>query len=245
MTVQKSLKRRVRARMSKTGERYAAARHQLLAKELADAPPSGTLPSDAPLAEPPAVPDEPSTAASFRGDRATSDLVIASRTGRSWSEWFALLDAWGAADRPHPEIARWLNAEHGVSGWWAQELTVGYEIAIGRRRPGQRPDGYEISVSKTFAAPVERLFEAFVGEAERTRWLPGVSMKVRTATPYRTARFDWGDGATRVAVGFRAKADSRSSIALAHHRFKDAETAERQRSLWRERLGALQRLLES
>lgn len=188
---------------------------------------------------------ESTRATPFRGERPSSDAAIASRTGRTWNEWFELLEAWGASDRPHQEIARWLSAEHGVNSWWAQELTVGYEMAIGRRQPGQRPDGYTISASKTVAAPVERLFEAFVDDAQRARWLPGVSLRVRTASPHRSARFDYEDGSSRLAVGFTAKGDERSAVALAHERLTDPETAERQKTLWRERLGVLQRLLET
>jgi hypothetical protein len=230
MTTQKSLKRRVRARMSKTGERYTAARGQLLAKAVPE------------TAE--THPAEPTTPTTFRGDRTTSDEVLVARTGRTWDEWFALLDGWGAADRPHPEIARWLNAEHGVPGWWAQEVTVCYEMAIGRRRPGQRPDGFEISASRTVGVPVERLFEAWVDEELRARWLPGVGLRSRTATPYRTARFDWEDGSTRLAVGFTAKGATKATVALAHQRLPDAETGERMRAFWHERLGDLKRVLE-
>jgi hypothetical protein len=199
-------------------------------------------------------PTEPSTntkpielpaASSFRGERTVSDETLAARTGRTRGEWFELLEAWGAADRPHREIARWLSSEHGVDGWWSQELTVAYEMAIGRRRPGQRPDGFAVSASKTVAVPVERLFEAWVDEGVRAQWLPGVSLLLRTATPHRTARFDWEDGSMRLAVGFTAKGAVRSTVALEHQRLPDAETGERIRALWRDRLEELQRLLES
>jgi hypothetical protein len=219
--------------MTKTGERYTAARHQLLAKT-----PNETLPT-------PVAPVELTATTPFRGERTSSDAALSSRTGRSWDEWFTLLDAWGAADRPHPEIARWLSAEHGVDGWWAQEVTVGYEMAIGRRRLGQRPNGFAISASKTVAVPVERLFAAVVDEGQRARWLPGVSLRLRTATPHRTARFDWEDGPSRVAVGFIAKDEARSTVALEHERLPDAETAERMKAFWRERVQELQRMLES
>lgn len=93
MTTQSSFKRLVRARMEKTGERYTAARAQLLA-----AP------------EEPAVPGKGAASASRAEPAtvrlATSDAEIRRRTGRGWEEWFDLLDAWGAADRTHRETAR-------------------------------------------------------------------------------------------------------------------------------------------
>jgi hypothetical protein len=253
MTERKSLKRRVRARMSKTGERYTAARHQMLAKSASkpgakDA--QAAIPAEPSAPDPIAAPATPTTSASpsgtmFRGDRGDADAAALARTGRPRAEWFSLLNAWGAADRSHPEIARWLIAEHDVDPWWSQELTVSYEMAIGRRKPGQRADGFSITGSKTVGVPVERLYAAFLDEEVRTRWLPAGSLRVRTATPYRTARFDWEDGATRVAVGFTAKGETRSSVAIDHERLPDADTAASMKAFWRERLVELGRLLEA
>ena len=220
--------------MAKTGERYTAARHQLLAKAQTDA-----------LSTPPVQDAEPTAAAEFRGVRSASDDALAARTGRGWGEWLEVLEAWGAAERPHPEIARWLSAEHGVDNWWAQELTVRYEMAIGRRRPGQRPDGFSITASKTVAVPVEQLFAAFVDESVRAKWLSGVSLRPRTATPYRSARFDVEGGPTRIAIGFTARDEGRSTVALQQERLPDADSADRAKALWRERLQQLQRFLES
>jgi hypothetical protein len=172
----------------------------------------------------------------------TSEAALREATGRGWEEWLALLDEWGAASRPHREIARWLREEHGVAGWWAQSITVGFERARGLRAPGQRPDGFSATASKTVAVPVERLFEAF--EEERGRWLPTAEMRLRTATAPRSARYDWEDGSTRVVVGFEALAAEKSRVALEHARLPDAETAAEMKAWWRERLAALKSLLE-
>jgi uncharacterized protein YndB with AHSA1/START domain len=223
--------------MSKTGERYAAARLQLLARAPSETPAPVALEAE---------PAAPATAPTqFRGERSASDEALAIRTGHVWSEWQALLEGWGAAERPHPEIARWLSAEHGVDSWWSQELTVRYEMAIGRRRPGQRPDGFSITASKTVAVPVEQLFAAFVDESVRAKWLSGLSLRPRTSTPYRSARFDVEGGPTRIAIGFTARDQGRSTVALQQERLPDADSADRAKALWRERLQQLQRYLES
>ena len=242
MTTQKSLKHRVRDRMSRTGERYTAARRQVLAKSSTD---TGQTPLP-PVAE--AAPEQATAGASIpaplRGGHQSSDEAVAARTGHTWPEWYALLDEWGAADRPHGEIAAWLNSEHGVTSWWSQEVTVGYEVAIGRRRPGERAGGFSVTASKTIAVSVERLFAAFVDEDLRARWLPGVSLRLRVSTPPRSARFDWEDGSSRVAIGFTAKGETRSAVAVGHERLPDAEAADAMKALWRVRLAELQHLLE-
>jgi Domain of unknown function (DUF4287) len=227
MTKQKSFKGRVRARMDKTSESYTTARRQLLAKSEAADP--ATPPGDAPGTK-----------------RPYSEQAIRANTGRGWDEWFALLDAWGGAERPHPEIARWLVEEHGVPGWWAQGVTVGYERARGLRAPGQRRGGlFEVNASKTVAVPVDRLYEAFVDPALRERWLPGAPVEVRSVQPLKSFRANWDDGSTRLVVWFTARGDSKSQVALVHERLPDAGTADKLKPFWRERMTALKQLLEA
>ena len=208
MTKQKTFKRRVRSRMTKTGESYTAARRILI--------------------------DEPAESAATQ-----------QATGRTNAEWFAVLDEWGAAERTHGEIARWLAEQPGVSSWWAQMLTVAYEQARGRRVRHQRPDGFTITATKTIAVPLNDLFTAFVKDAARERWLPDVPLEVRTATASRSARYDWEGGVSRVNVGFTARSATKSTIALSHERLPDADTAEEMKRWWRARLAELKAHLEA
>jgi hypothetical protein len=247
MTKHKSFKSRVRARMDKTSESYTAARRQLLAKSTSEleAPADQAVPV-APAG--PAAPVEPAAPVvdAPGARRPYSDEVIRANTGHSWDEWFVLLDQWGAAERPHAEIARWVHQEHGVGGWWAQGVTVAYEQARGLRAPGQRRGGhFEVSASKTVAVPVERLYEAFADPALRERWLPGATFEVRTAIPAKSIRANWEDGSTRLVILFSARGGSKSQVALVHERLPDAATAEQLKPWWRERVAALKRLLET
>ena len=173
-----------------------------------------------------------------------SDEVIRRRTGRGWEEWFDLLDDSGAIAKPHPEIARWLRSEHGIDGWSSQSVTVSYERARGRRAVGEHASGFAITAQKTVAVPVDRLFDAFVDDSLREQWLPAGDLRERTATKPKSARFDWGDGETRVIVDFTAKSGSKSVVALAHERLPDADEAERMKAYWRERLTVLRSQLE-
>jgi hypothetical protein len=54
------------------------------------------------------------------------DDAVQNKTGKTWPEWVATLDAIGAAAMPHRDIATRVY-EMGVPGWWAQNVTVGYE----------------------------------------------------------------------------------------------------------------------
>jgi uncharacterized protein YndB with AHSA1/START domain len=216
MTRQKSFKRLVRARMQRTGESYTAARASLLTAE-----------------------EEPILS--------TSEETIRARTGRGWEEWFDLLDEWGAGERPHREIARWVAEQQGAVplAWNVQAVVVSYERARGGRAIGEHPDGFTITATKTVGVPVEALFDAFVDESERARWLPEAELRERTATRPRSARFDWGDGDTRVHVGFLAKGETKSTLALEHVRLADAGEADRMKAFWRERVATLKEVLEA
>ena len=109
----------------------------------------------------------------------------------------------------HTEIARWLAEEQGVDRWpgTSQAVIVSYERARGGRAVGEHADGFSVTASKTVAVPIDRLYEAFVNADQRARWLPDAELRVRTVIEPRSARFDWGDGGTRVAVALVAKGD--------------------------------------
>lgn len=223
MTRDRSFKRRVRERMAKTGESYAAARSQVSQKR------ERLKAAGARLAE--------------TSDRPSDDRVKAA-TGREWDEWFSILDRWGGQERRHSETAAFIAGEYGVPGWWAQSITVWYQRARGLRLKHQQADGFTISASKTIAVPVERVFDAFVDPGSRERWLTDGTMSLRTSQPGRTARFNWGDGATRVNVAFEAKGPAKTTVAVAHERLPDPDEAEAAKDAWRRRLADLKTLLE-
>jgi hypothetical protein len=218
MTRQKTFKRIVRARMDKTGESYTAARATLLG----------------------GAGDEPTPGAPM----AMSDEAIQRRTGHGWEHWFDLIDGAGMGERSHRDIAEWLRSEHRVPGWDSQSITLSYERARGGRAVGEKADGFAVTASKTVNVPVERLFDGFTHPDVQRSWLLDGELNERTATRPRSARYDWGDGATRVVVGFDSKGPKKSVVALEHQRLPDAEEAERMKAYWRERVAALKEILE-
>jgi uncharacterized protein DUF4287 len=224
VTESKAFKRRVRERMSKTGESYTAARGHVAQKRDRVKAARTRLAADA---------------------KPVSDQKIKEATGRTWEAWLSILDRWGARDRKHGETVDFLMTQHDVEGWYAQAITVGFERARGMRLKHQQAEGFTISASKTIAVPIDVLFDAFVNSRRRNKWLTDGTMSLRTSQPGRTARFNWEDGSTRVNVSVIEKGPSKSMVAVAHERLADADDAEMAKALWKERLAELKSFLES
>jgi hypothetical protein len=219
MPSDKDFKRLVRARMTRTGEAYTAARAQLLGKR-----------------QPRRTPDYTALAG-------IADATIAARTGRGWKDWVSTLDAVGAHAWPHRDIARYVHDTFGVPDWWTQTVTVGYERIKGLRAIGQRRDGgYEVNKSRVFPVPVSRLYRAFHDARTRRRWLGAVELTIRSAAADKSVRLTWPDGTT-VDLYFAAKHAAKSQLAVQHRKLADKASADRLKAWWTERLTALEATL--
>jgi hypothetical protein len=168
-----------------------------------------------------------------------SDEKVKAKTGCTWERWVHALDRKGAEKMAHRDIVAVVNEKYKIDEWWSQMVTVGYERIKGLRARGQRRDGtYEAGKSRTFNVPVTALFDAWANSSKRRRWLNGESVRVRTATAPKSMRLGWSDGSI-IAVGFLPKGKSKSSVALAHTKLPNRETANRLKQYWSDRLDAL------
>ena len=246
MTQAKKLKKVIRARVAKTGERYTTARrHVLVARERRlTRSKSKTAPRPSPL------PVE-----------AVAEARISERTGHDLDHWFAVLDAFGAPQKGHTATARHLANDHGVEGWTAQAITVSYERARGLRAKNQRMSGqYEVTVSKVLHVPLERVADALSRPVERSAWLrgsdPAIEKGLREALSgekARTIRIRPGKLASlrypvtdgkRIELYVSPKAGGRSSIAVAVTKIPSALAMEAQRAAWRRAFEGLKAYLE-
>ena len=249
MPTQKTFKRRVRARMTKTGESYTAARHQMLRK--ADEPDVLAAGPDVPAAEldvPAAELDVPAAGPEAPGESVaaytTSEEAVIKATGRNYPDWFALLDEWGATGRQHGEIATWLSTEYGVPPWWTQAVTVSYERARGLRAIHEMKTGYTVGVTRTIVTSPADALAAFSDPAVRRQWLGDVELHQRRTTAPGNVRFDWPEPPSRLVVYAGPKGDGKTLVSVSHERLPDAAVAADEKAAWKDRLAALKRLLE-
>jgi uncharacterized protein YndB with AHSA1/START domain len=172
-----------------------------------------------------------------------SDEAVESKTGKTWSRWFKHLDAAGARKMTHQEIAAHLSDKHDVRPWWTQMIAVTYEQARGLRDKHEKPQGYELSVSRTIAAPVGKAFKAWTDDKTRQKWLPA-KMSIRKATTNKALRITWEDGKTSVAAAFLPKDSGKCQVVAQHMKLPDAKAAAKMKKFWGEALDRLKASLE-
>jgi uncharacterized protein YndB with AHSA1/START domain len=172
-----------------------------------------------------------------------SDEAVETKTGKTWSRWFKHLDAAGGKKMSHQEITKHLSEKHGVRPWWTQMVAVTYEQARGLRDKHQKPQGFEISVSRTIDAPVAKAFKAWTTEKLRKQWLTA-NLEIRKATANKSLRITWEDGKTSLAVAFLAKSADKSQVVAQHSKLPDAKSAAKMKKFWAEALDRLKTVLE-
>lgn len=214
MTRNESFKRRIRARMARTGEKYGAARRALI--ERAAARGEGGWVSE---------PEH-------------TDAVIRTNTGRGWDEWVALIEAWPGHADGHAAVASWVQSEHDIGGWWAQSVTVGWERITGRRLPHQMADGsFTAGRSATVTTDHVALRDLLLDEDGRATLFPGLGAELRSRPASRNVRIGLDDGVAEIAIA--PKADGRATINIAHTKLPTPGDVDVWKKFWGEWLEAL------
>ncbi len=173
-----------------------------------------------------------------------SDEAVKTKTGKTWKEWFAILDKAGAKKMSHREIVNYLKAKQGVGPWWQQMVAVSYEEARGLRERHQKPAGFQISVSRTVNAPISKLYYAFANDKARNAWLPEKGLAVRTATANKSMRVTWNDVKTSMEISFISKGENKSQVVVQHSKLPNAKASTTMKTYWGKALDRLRASLE-
>jgi len=160
--------------------------------------------------------------------------AVKAKTGKTWDEWFAVLDAAGAMKVAHPDIATYLHEKQSVPDWWCQMVTVGYEQAKGLRGKHQVVGDYQNSVSKTLEVALPAAYKAWADGKARARWLPGEAITIRKANLKKNLRVTWSDGKTNLDVAFYEKGPAKCRLVVQHDKLPDVAQAERMKAYWKE-----------
>jgi hypothetical protein len=164
-----------------------------------------------------------------RASAAMSDAAVKAKTGRTWSQWFTLLDKAGAAKMTHKAIAELIATRHKIPGWWAQMVTVGYERARGLRKVNETLTGFRTSVSRTLDAGVDAAFDAWDNAKTRAAFLKE-AVNFSTRNPGKNLRFTWKVG--RVEVRFVVKGPKKTQVTVDHEGLKSAADVGKIKAQW-------------
>ncbi len=160
-------------------------------------------------------------------------------TGRTWDEWLRFMDAIGARDLDHKQIALKVYEELDGTverlGWWTQAVTVAYEQYVGRRIPGQRPDGtFQTSVSKATPLGMAELmqrWEEFAADDEAVQGIVAGPLRVSGTDRRITWRTKAGDGSA-VIVTSEPKTNGTASLVATQIGLPSPEANDRAREQW-------------
>ncbi len=106
-----------------------------------------------------------------------SDKRVLEKTGRSWEEWFALLDEGNVLSLSHADAVKWLEEQNLIShAWWQQTIIGEYEIARSKREVGENEKKeFQASTQKIFPMDIKRTWEFLITHPARTQWLGTVN----------------------------------------------------------------------
>jgi hypothetical protein len=173
-----------------------------------------------------------------------TDKLVVEKTGRPMEHWFLHLDKKGARDLTHDKIYKLIASTAALKelGEWNQNLLcTSYEWSRGMKQRGERPDGYEISSSKTFNVPVEIVYRAWIDEAARKKWLRE-KIVIRKATENKSARITWPDS-TSLSVEFYVKGETKCQVVVQHQKIGTFDESAALKLFWKKKLEDLETLL--
>ena len=168
--------------------------------------------------------------------------AVARRTGKTWDDWFDVLDTAGAQNLDQRGIIAILAQKHGIGPWWQQMIAVGYESLRSKAEKPATSDGFQINSHCTLDAPVTRVFRLWNDPGERARWLSDERFVVRGATPDKVIRARWGKGNSHVAVSFSEKS-GKTEVNVDHQQIESRAAAEQMKTYWSKKLGLLDEAL--
>lgn len=186
-----------------------------------------------------------------------TDGAVEDATGEDWDGWFAVLDERGGEELTHGELVTALGEAGVESGWWRQQIAVGYEQSRGRREVGETTDaGFQIGVQRTLPLPKERLWafltaregrDIWLGETRALQFEPGTNSEtedgttgeIRTVADGERIRLTWQpadwDAASTLQVTLTApeSGDGRTTLRFHQENLADGEVREAMRDRWR------------
>lgn len=111
----------------------------------------------------------------LKSDHPVTNEAAKAETGKTLDQWFRELDDWDGLKKGRRSINTYIY-EQKVDLWWCTTIAVEYEKHHNVRKKDGAFEGYFVCSTKTIAAPVEKVYEAWASGSALSRWF-GESVK--------------------------------------------------------------------
>ncbi len=176
-----------------------------------------------------------------------TDKLVVEKTNRTLEEWYTVLDEKGATKMKHNKIFELVSNTpklKSLNQWNQNLLATSYEWSRGIKKRGERNGSFEISVSKIISVNVSFLYQAWIEDHQRNKWLKNENVLIRKATENKSARITWSDNITSLSVDFYKKGDNKSQVAVQHMKIDSLIKADQLKEYWNNTLLKLKDLLK-
>lgn len=194
-------------------------------------------------------------------DKRISDEAVRDATGKTWVEWFLLLDSGVAYELDHKGIVKLLEG-HIESPWWRQTVSVEYEKHYGLRVAGQTSDGsFEVGAQRSMPVAPKKAWELLVSLKGMRTWLgegarpdptkgysyttsDGINGEFRVVKKMSHMRLSWQPAGWRKATTLQVRVvpggPNRSVVSFHHEGLPGEKEREDMRARWQDVLSALE-----
>jgi uncharacterized protein YndB with AHSA1/START domain len=97
-------------------------------------------------------------------------------------------------------------------------------------------------MSRTIGVAVEPMYQAWVDEKQRKKWLPE-KFEISTATANKSIRIKWNER-ERVEVMFYPKGKGKTQMTVQHRRLEEQKMVGEMKLCWKNAVGRLERMLK-
>lgn len=195
----------------------------------------------------------------YTPDFPVTDVACKAATGRSFADWYALIDGAGLATNRRDAIQLVYNETgRGKDVWWPTTIWVEFERARGIVKKDGRAEGYNICCTKGFKLAPADLFPHFATQEALGAWVTGWTGEVTEGGRFRCGdasgtvgrirankdiRLDWqgpGFSPTEIEIQFTVLGD-KTTINIFHKRIATRAEADGLRRAWGVALDHLKR----
>ncbi len=199
----------------------------------------------------------------MKPDFPVTDDACKRATGKTMKQWFDEIEKKGLEGKRREAIA-WMYDAMNKDIWWPTTVWVERERAKGILQKDGKIEGYNICVTKTISAPLEKVYDSWNGDMFRNWFGDSGKSDVKEGSQIKDAngnggeflrvrknkdlRFNWnsnGDGVQTVAdVVFSDKGKGKTGLMLNHNRIQTRNEADSLRRAWSEAFEKLKKMLE-